>query len=86
MVYDQLPFGSTWQSFLNDFEAFFRGMPSEDASAWFVPALRRSYARLAAWMVRDNRLPEPSRSPAPTRVERPNRTPDKPRRPAPPRL
>jgi hypothetical protein len=77
--------GNSRQSFLNGSRILFCGMDHEDASAWFVPALRRSYARLAAWMVRDNRSPEPSRLPAPTRAERPSRIADKPRRPAPPR-
>jgi hypothetical protein len=77
--------GTTRQSFLNGSWVLSCGMDHEDAFGWFVPALRRSYARLAAWMVRDNRLPEPSRLPTPTRLERPNRIPDQPRRPAPAR-
>lgn len=50
-----------------------------------LPAIRQSYARLAAWMTRGNRLPGPSRLPAPAWVETPPRIPDKARRPAPPR-
>jgi hypothetical protein len=59
-------------------------MNYEDASEWFLPAIRRSYARLAAWMTRENRVSEPSRLPIPTRVERPSRVPEKSRQPAPP--
>ena len=44
-------------------------MDEDDPSEWFLPALRRSYARLAAWMARGNRFPEPSRLPEPTRIE-----------------
>lgn len=61
-----------------------QSMDRED-TAWFLPAIRQSYARLAAWMTRGNRLPEPSRLPAPARVETPPRIPDKPRRSAPSR-
>jgi len=61
IVYDQLRIGNSRQSFLNGSWILFCGMDHEDASAWFVPALRRSYARLAAWMTRGNRAPEPSR-------------------------
>lgn len=49
-----------------------------------LPAIRQSYARLAAWMTR-GRLPGPSRLPTPARVATPPRIPDKARRPAPPR-
>jgi hypothetical protein len=44
-------------------------MDDDDTSDWFLPTLRRSYARLAAWMARGNRRPEPSRLPEPTRIE-----------------
>jgi hypothetical protein len=44
-------------------------MDDEASSDWFLPALRRSYARLAAWMARGNRFPEPGRLPEPTRME-----------------
>jgi hypothetical protein len=44
-------------------------MDDDDQSEWFLPALRRSYARLAAWMTRTNRFPEPSRLPEPSRIE-----------------
>jgi hypothetical protein len=44
-------------------------MDDDNQSDWFLPALRRSYARLAAWMARGNRLPEPGRLPEPTRFE-----------------
>lgn len=74
------------QLFLNGFQAFSRGMDHEDLSTGFVPAFRRSYARLAAWMTRENRASEPSRSPAPPRIEWPARFPDPPRRPTPPRI
>jgi len=60
-------------------------MDNDDPPTGFGTVFRRSYAWLAARMVRDNRTPEPGRLPAPPRVDRPNRFPDKPRRPAPPR-
>lgn len=40
-----------------------------------LPELRRSYARLAAWMVRNVRALEPSRLREPIRVEEFARTP-----------
>jgi hypothetical protein len=35
-------------------------MDIEETSDWFLLSLRRSYARLATWMTRHNRAPEPS--------------------------
>jgi len=60
-------------------------MDHEEKTEWFLPSLRRSYARLAAWMTRGNRVPEHNRLPAPPRVERPARVLEPTRRPAPPR-
>lgn len=74
------------QLFVNRSKLRSLGMDHEDASGGFLPALRSSYARLAAWMTRGNRLPEPSRLPAPTRMERPARIHIAPRSPTPPRL
>ena len=36
-------------------------MDRDEPREWFMPALRRGYARLAGWMVRDNRTLEASR-------------------------
>jgi hypothetical protein len=60
-------------------------MDEEDPSERFLPALRRSYARLAAWMARANRFPEPSRQPEPTRSEAVSRLPQPSRQLQPPR-
>jgi hypothetical protein len=56
--------------------------PSEE---WFLPTLRRNYARLAAWMARTNRFPEPGRLPEPTRIDTLARTLEPPRQLLPPR-
>jgi hypothetical protein len=50
-----------------------------------LATLQRNYARLAAWMARGNRDPEPSRLPDETRVEMASRIEIPPRQPAPPR-
>lgn len=60
-------------------------MNEEDPSEWFLPALRRSYARLASWMTRTNRIPEPSRLPEPTRIDALSRVPEQSRHLQPPR-
>lgn len=60
-------------------------MDDDDSSDGFLPALRRSYARLAAWMARGNRFPEPARLPEPTRMEVLARTLEPSRRLLPPR-
>jgi hypothetical protein len=51
----------------------------------FVRTLRRSYARLAGWMTRNNRYPEPGRLPGDARTETAARTEIPPRQPVPPR-
>jgi hypothetical protein len=81
-----VPLMISHECFLKGFKAFLDGMDRDDVSTWLMPALRRSYARLAAWMTRGNRAPEPGRLPAPPRTERPSRCPDPSRRPAPPRI
>ncbi|KWV57444.1 hypothetical protein AS156_39770 [Bradyrhizobium macuxiense] len=48
-------------------------------------ALRRSHGRLAWWIVRLNRMFEPSRAAEPTRAHVPPRTAVPPRRSSPPR-
>jgi hypothetical protein len=50
-----------------------------------VVALRRNYGRLAWWIVRLNRMLEPSRVAEPTRPHVPPRTSVPSRRPLPPR-
>ncbi|MBR0872663.1 hypothetical protein JQ633_20035 [Bradyrhizobium tropiciagri] len=56
-----------------------------DHDEGLVPALRRSYGRLAWWIVRLNRALEPSRMAEPPRTELPPRMLAPSRRPAPPR-
>lgn len=56
-----------------------------DIDEGLVPALRRSYGRLAWWIVRLNRVLEPSRGAEPARTDVPPRTAVPPRRPHPPR-
>jgi hypothetical protein len=56
-----------------------------DTDDRIVPTLRRSYARLAWWIVRFNRMFEPSRAAEPTRTYLPPRAAVPPRRPLPPR-
>ena len=36
---------------------------------WLLPALRKSYVRLAGWMPRGIRMPESNRTPEPPRTE-----------------
>jgi hypothetical protein len=50
-----------------------------------LQSLRRRYAYLSAWLVRLNRMPEPSRLPEPTRTESVPRIDVPPRQPVPPR-
>jgi len=57
----------------------------EDVDEGMVAALRRSYGRLAWWIVRLNRMFEPSRAAEPPRIYVPPRTAVPPRRPLPPR-
>jgi hypothetical protein len=57
----------------------------QDIDEGIVPALRRSYGRVAWWIVRLNRVFEPSRAAEPSRTEVPSRTAVPPRRPVPPR-
>ncbi|MBR0895187.1 hypothetical protein JQ616_09540 [Bradyrhizobium tropiciagri] len=56
-----------------------------DLDEGFGSALRRSYGRLAWWIVRLNRVFEPSRASEPSRTEVPPRRAVPPRRPVPPR-
>ncbi|QOZ26064.1 hypothetical protein XH93_22535 [Bradyrhizobium sp. CCBAU 51753] len=56
-----------------------------DTDDRIVPALRQRYGRLAWWIVRFNRMFEPSRVAEPTRTYLPPRTAVPPRRPLPPR-
>jgi hypothetical protein len=58
-------------------------LPGDEAR--FLQTLRRNYARLAAWMARGNRNPDPNRLPDEARIETANRTEVPPRQPAPPR-
>ena len=58
-------------------------LPMDDAK--FLQALRRNYARLAAWMARGNRNPDPNRLPEEARMEAANRTEVPPRQPVRPR-
>ncbi len=60
-------------------------MDRDPPREWLMPALRRGYARLASWMVRDNRTLEAGRSREPTRTEVPTRMPESSRRSEPPR-
>ncbi|MGY3445646.1 MULTISPECIES: hypothetical protein [unclassified Bradyrhizobium] len=57
----------------------------QDIDEGFGSALRRSYGRLAWWIVRLNRVFEPSRAAEPSRTEVPPRRAVPPRRPHPPR-
>jgi hypothetical protein len=50
-----------------------------------LQALRRRYGYLASWLLRLNRLPEPSRLPEPTRTETHPRILTPARKPYPPR-
>ncbi|WP_426443030.1 hypothetical protein [Bradyrhizobium genosp. P] len=59
--------------------------PENDIDEGIVPALRRSYGRLAWWIVRLNRMLEPSRVGESPRRHVPPRTAVPPRRPVPPR-
>lgn len=57
----------------------------QDIDEGIVPALRRSYGRVAWWIVRLNRVFEPSRAAEPSRTEVPSRASVPPRWPVPPR-
>jgi hypothetical protein len=57
----------------------------QDIDEGLVSGLRRSYGRLAWWIVRLNRVLEPSRAAEPPRTQLPSRTAVPPRRPVPPR-
>ncbi|MGF6308997.1 hypothetical protein ABIB82_002950 [Bradyrhizobium sp. i1.8.4] len=57
----------------------------QDIDEGLVSALRRSYGRLAWWIVRLNRVLEPSRTAEPPRTQLPSRSAAPPRRPLPPR-
>jgi len=46
--------------------------PPELAEETMLQAIRRRYAYLASWLLRLNRLPEPSRLPEPTRIRSPD--------------
>jgi hypothetical protein len=59
--------------------------PADLAEETFPQSLRRRYAYLAAWLLRLNRLPEPSRLEEPTRAESVPRIIVPPRQPHPPR-
>jgi hypothetical protein len=59
--------------------------PEHDIDEGLVPALRRRYGRLAWWIVRLNRMIEPSRVDEASRRHVPPRTAVPPRRPVPPR-
>lgn len=50
-----------------------------------LQALQRRYAYLSGWLLRLNRLPEPSRLPEPARMQSHPRIPVPARRPHPPR-
>ena len=56
-----------------------------DIDEGIVAALRRSYGRVAWWIVRFNRAFEPARAAEPSRTELLPRTAVPPRRPLPPR-
>ncbi|MGY4570312.1 hypothetical protein GPL21_39255 [Bradyrhizobium pachyrhizi] len=57
----------------------------QDIDEGFGSTLRRSYGRLAWWIVRLNRVLEPSRAAEPPRALSPPRPAVPPRRPVPPR-
>ena len=57
----------------------------DDTAEGIGATLRRSYGRLAWWIVRLNRAFEPSRVAEPPRHDVPPRTVVPPRRPSPPR-
>ncbi|WGS17258.1 MULTISPECIES: hypothetical protein [unclassified Bradyrhizobium] len=57
----------------------------EDIDDGVVAALRSSYGRQAWWIVRLNRVLEPSRAAEPTRPDVPPRRAVLPRQPTPPR-
>jgi len=59
--------------------------PPDLAEETFPQLLRRRYAYLAAWLLRLNRLPEPSRPEEPTRAKSVPRIIVPPRQPHPPR-
>jgi len=59
--------------------------PEQDIEDGIASTLRRSYGRLAWWIVRLNRFLEPSRVTEPPRSHLPPRTAVPPRRPTPPR-
>jgi hypothetical protein len=59
--------------------------PEHDIDEGIVPALRRSYGRLAWWIVRLNRMLEPSRVDESPRRHVPPRIAVPPRLPVPPR-
>ena len=59
--------------------------PEHDIDEGIVPALRRSYGRLAWWIVRLNRMLEPSRVAEPPRLTMPPRATVPPRQSLPPR-
>jgi hypothetical protein len=59
--------------------------PEHDIDEGIVSALRRSYGRLAWWIVRLNRMIEPSRAAEPPRLHRPPRAAVPPRQLLPPR-
>ncbi|MBR0693473.1 hypothetical protein [Bradyrhizobium lablabi] len=59
--------------------------PEHETDEGMVVALRRSYARLAWWIVRLNRMLELPRVAEPPRSQRPPRIAVPPRQPLPPR-
>ncbi|MBR0798094.1 hypothetical protein JQ615_22130 [Bradyrhizobium jicamae] len=59
--------------------------PEQDIDERTASALRRSYGRLAWWIVRLNRFLEPARLAEPPRPHLPPRIAMLPRRPTPPR-
>ncbi|MFB9264524.1 hypothetical protein ACFFWD_15315 [Bradyrhizobium erythrophlei] len=59
--------------------------PQHDIDDSIASALRRSYGRLAWWIVRLNRMFEPSRVDEPSRPHLPPRIAVPPRQPVPPR-
>ena len=59
--------------------------PADLAEESLLQTLGRRYAYLAAWLLRLNRLPEPSRMPEPTRADCASRIAIPSRQPHPPR-
>jgi len=76
------------QPFFNPDRAQHRGMNEhlpDHTEETMLQTLRRRYAHLTSWLLRLNRLPEPSRLPEPTRTESRPRILTPARKPHPPR-